>query len=101
MVTLSYLGYFLQNSCFGTFLEHSGHINKCDSPNVTDLQNHIGNTMHLEVSPAKKSLVGEVGQTLNMNVAKLQDSELPREKSKLCIGISVVVHVDRGISMEL
>lgn len=68
---------------------------------MTDLQNHIGNTKDLEVSPAKKSLVGEVGQTLNMNVAKLQDSELPRKKNKLCIGISVVVHVHRGFNMEL
>lgn len=80
MMTLSYLSYFQQSSCFGTFLEHSGHINKCDSPSVTDLQNHIGNTKDLEVSPAKKSLI-EVGQTLNMNVAKLQDSELPRKKT--------------------
>lgn len=80
---LSYLSYFLQSSCFGTFLEHSGHINKCDSPSVTDLQNHICNAMHLELNPAKESLVGEVGQTLNANVAKLQHSELSRKKQAL------------------
>lgn len=50
---------------------------------MTDLQNHIGNAMHLEVNPAKENLEGEVGQTLNTNVAKLQDSELSRKKQAL------------------
>lgn len=49
---------------------------------MTDLQNHIGNAIYPEVNLAKKSLVGDVGQTLNMNVAKLQDSELSK-KNKL------------------